>query len=492
MSILQELQKRIPSVELPIRLGEIPDYLQLARDLPKLAPWAKISPAQLLADRVANQPNALALAYLDERYSWSELDQRASQYAACFAREGVARGDVVALVMDNRPDYLFSVMGLGKLGAVAALINTNLSGKPLVHSLNVGKAKKILAGAEHATKIEEIIDQVDGVKPDRDFFVQTEEGSGLDRPTRARLINEELDGVDSADDPKLDLRAEDIFCYIYTSGTTGLPKAAIIRNKRFMAASVGFGRLMHRSSVGDVIYTPLPLYHSNAMMLGWGSALVTGAGLALRRKFSASGFWDDVRQFNATSFVYIGELCRYLLNSPKRDHENQHRLKVAVGNGLRPDVWEPFQQRFALPLVREFYASTEGNAPVLNLSGRPGMIGRMPLGQSVVRCDQTTGELLRNADGFCEQVAAGETGLLVGRISKLLSFDGYVDKRQPTARYCRMFSKRVIVISTPAIWCSFTRGVGFPLPTELAIPFVGKARTFRPTKWPKSYVLTTA
>ena len=185
-------------------------------------------------------------------------------------------------------------------------------------------------------------------------------------------------------------RNSDIFAYIYTSGTTGLPKAAIIRNQRMLGANVVFGHLLHQSRRGDVIYVALPLYHGNGLLLGFGAALATGAAVALRRKFSATKFWDDIAEFGATSFVYIGELCRYLLNHKENTQVPKHRLRVAVGNGLRPDIWEEFQSHFGIPVIREFYGATEGNAPLVNFSGKPGMIGRLPLNQVVVRSDYGT------------------------------------------------------------------------------------------------------
>ena len=189
-----------------------------------------------------------------------------------------------------------------------------------------------------------------------------------------------------------------------------------------------FGCATMEASERDIIYVPLPLYHSNAIIVGFGSALVSGAAIALRRKFSASQFWDDVRKFDASAFVYIGELCRYLLNAPKNPNERNHRLRVGVGNGLRPDAWEPFQRRFGVPLIREFYAATEGNAPIVNFEGRPGMLGRLKPGQVLVRCDEASGDILRNRENFCDQIEVGQKGILLGHINPLLTFDGYVDK----------------------------------------------------------------
>ncbi|MBZ0253658.1 MAG: AMP-binding protein, partial [Candidatus Methylomirabilis sp.] len=314
-----------------------------------------------------------------------------------------------------------------KLGAVGALINTNLRDKPLAHAIGVARPRKVLAGGEHADAVREVIGEVEGVRPDHDFFVQMEEGTS-EGSEAGPIANKSLDVASRKEwaDKRKPI-ADETYCYIYTSGTTGLPKAAIITNRRMVTAATLFGEAMIEGAPGDVIYIALPLYHSSAMYIGWGSALRTGAAVALRKKFSASNFWKDVGDYGATSFLYIGELCRYLLNTPTQPGESAHKLRVAVGNGLRPDIWEPFQRRFNIPTIREFYGATEGNAPVLNFEGRPGMIGRRRMGQVIVKADLATGEPIRNAKGFCEEIEVGETGLLLGKITKVLKFDGYVD-----------------------------------------------------------------
>jgi acyl-CoA synthetase (AMP-forming)/AMP-acid ligase II len=260
------------------------------------------------------------------------------------------------------------------------------------------------------------------------LWVHAERPTDETPPELERIDDQVLSQSDARPSGVAIPNSSEVMCYIYTSGTTGLPKAAIITNKRYLAGAYMFGGATMEATPRDIIYLPLPLYHSNAIIIGVGSALVSGAAVALRRKFSASQFWDDARKYDASIFVYIGELCRYLLNAPKNPHERSHRLRLAVGNGLRPDTWEPFQRRFGVPLIREFYAATEGNAPIINFEGRPGMLGRLKPGQVLVRCDETSGEILRNADGFCERVHPGQKGILLGHINPLLAFDGYVDK----------------------------------------------------------------
>jgi acyl-CoA synthetase (AMP-forming)/AMP-acid ligase II len=257
-------------------------------------------------------------------------------------------------------------------------------------------------------------------------------------------------------------------CYIYTSGTTGLPKAAIITNQRFLMASTMFGCILGEATPGDTVYMTLPLYHSNGMFGGWGATLLSGAALALRRKFSASNFWKDVRDFDATVFIYIGELCRYLLNHTSTPDERDHRLRLGIGNGLRPDIWEKFQARFGVPLIREFYGATEGNAPLMNLEGRQGMVGRLRSGQIIVQCDPSTGEVIRNAQGRCQPVAVGERGLLLGKITNLTRFDGYVDEAATQNKILhdvlapgdRYFNSGDLMQLHPGSWVSFADRVG--------------------------------
>ena len=376
----------------------------------------------------ARRPRDLALAFGEQRFTWREVDDLVDGWAEWLRSAGVGSGDVVAVMMSNRPEYLFCVMALSRLRAIGSLINTNLTGAAVVHALTACGAGRIVAAGSHvetaASALTDMVDAPTLYDPgDSQLSRAIASVRGIRRAQRARR-----DGRP---------RNRDVFCYIYTSGTTGLPKAAIVRNQRMLGANLLFGRLMHRARRGDVIYVPLPLYHSNALLLGWGSALATGSAIALRERFSASAFWDDVRRHGATSFVYIGELCRYLLNCSPSETDRDHRLRVAVGNGMRVDIWVAFQERFGVPVVREFYGSTEGNAPSLNIEGRPGMIGRLVRGQAVVRCDPATGELCRHAEtGLCERVSSGEVGLLMGRINPLVTFEGYVD-RDATKRKVR-------------------------------------------------------
>jgi fatty-acyl-CoA synthase len=437
----------------------------LARALPNLPatlPGVRSSGTQLLernAERVADGP---AILFEDERYTWAEFDGRANAYARFLAAHGVGPGDSVALLMDNRPEYLFTLMGLSKIRAVAACINTNLVGAPLAHAVSIVGPKLVVEGVEHAGAVTRAF----GETGNRASIVTVSSASDPSRPGSA---DAEIASMSSA--PLRIARAKNTepAMYLYTSGTTGLPKAAVVTNQRFLLACFAFGKILLEATSDDVNYVCLPLYHGTAQWGGLGGSLATGATIALRRKFSASNFWSDAVRFGATRCLYVGELCRYLLQSPPGPHDRAHRVRIMTGNGLRPDVWTPFQERFGIPLIREFYGATEGNAPLFNVEGRPGMIGRLARGQSLVACDPNSGVPTRDRRGRCVEVTRpGETGLLVGRITFLRRFDGYVDGRATESKILRdvfrrgdaWFNTGDLVTLHDDDWLSFADRVG--------------------------------
>jgi acyl-CoA synthetase (AMP-forming)/AMP-acid ligase II len=395
---------------------------------------AHVSAATLLERNARQHGQNDALLFEDERYTWAELNQHANRWARLLLSEGVVRRDVVALVMDNRPEFVFALLGASKVRAVVACVNTNVAGAPLAHALGVTKTRLVVAGSEHEDAVERVLGEIRTFgSPPRMLVHADREAASRRETVNARVAEMAPDDL-GGPGPE----ATEPMAYLYTSGTTGLPKAAIVTNRRFLIASYGFGKVAHAAKPGDVIYVALPLYHGNAQWGGLGAALASGAAVALRRRFSASAFWKDAIQFRATRIMYIGELCRYLLNQPPSPDDTAHSVQVAVGNGLRPDVWEPFQTRFGIRVIREFYGATEGNAPLLNIDGRRGMLGRLGRRMALVACDLTTGEVRRDARGRCERVRRpGETGLFIAKIGGALKYDGYVDQSATEAKVLR-------------------------------------------------------
>lgn len=436
--------------------------LRLLPHLGEIRRGGSASAALLLERNADDFPDSPAVRFLDETYSWAEMEASANRWAHVLSQRGIARGDVVALVMDNRPEYVAALLGAGKLRAITACVNTNLVGPALTHALSVAKPSVVVTGTEHEAAVRAAILEMSD--PPR-LLSQTDRGG----TPSDQSIDDALAAASTERIGYLHPRNDEPMAYLYTSGTTGLPKAAVVTNQRFMATAYGFGKLLHRATRDDVIYVALPLYHGTGQWAGLGASLSTGACLALRRKFSASQFWSDVVSFDATRFAYIGELCRYLLLQPESEAEKHHRVQVITGNGLRPDVWEPFQRRFRIPTIREFYGATEGNAPLANLEGRPGMLGRLALGQAILDCDPSTGEVRRDEKGRCRRIeTAGKTGLLVGKISFTATFDGYVDGRATESKILRdvfkagdaWFNTGDLVTLHEDSWVSFADRVG--------------------------------
>jgi fatty-acyl-CoA synthase len=334
--------------------------------------------------------------------------------------QGIKKGETVCLLMPGRPDYLAIWLGLTSIGAVAALINTNLTGAALAHCITLAGPRHIIVDARLDLALEGLETSA-MVWRHGEAFAETISGySG------AALTAEESRDV-TLSDPAL---------LIYTSGTTGLPKAAFVSHHRVMMWTHWFAGMMD-TSPADRMYNCLPMYHSIGGAVATGAVLVNGGSVAIRERFSASGFWDDIVRFDCTLFQYIGELCRYLVHAPADPNETRHRLRLACGNGLRGDIWEEFKRRFHIPQVLEFYAATEANVSLFNVEGRAGAIGRVPpfiahrSALALVKFDVARSEPLRSEHGFCMRCVPNETGEAIGRIASDdhgARFDGYTDR----------------------------------------------------------------
>ena len=266
----------------------------------------------------------------------------------------------------NRPSFVITLLALNKIGAIGVLINTSLTGDPLVHCINSSDSVKCIVGAERADALEDVLDQINITKQEDLLWAEDTEQYSL--PEWAIDLKAQLDLADDNNLEETDeVRAKDVACFIFTSGTTGVPKAAICPNQKLMAASINIKMAGYRIDETDCMHNSLPLYHSTGLMLGLCAVVQAGASTFIKRKFSASSFWDEVQQYNTTALVYIGELCRYLANTEPTPAEQNNPLKVMVGNGLRPDVWDIFKDRFGVNRIVEIYGASEGNALFMNL-----------------------------------------------------------------------------------------------------------------------------
>jgi fatty-acyl-CoA synthase len=386
----------------------------------------------VLIDRLAGQfGNAHALDSEAGCLSYRGLADRSYRYTMWALSQGVSFGDVVCLIMPNCPDYLAIWVGITRIGAIVSLINTNLTGQSLAHSINLVKPKHLIVASELVDGVADIRSRLAS-----DLKCWTYGDDGGDRFSR---IDTEM--IVGAQTNMTAFRAPtigDCALYIYTSGTTGLPKAAKVSHARVMQWSHWFAGLMDTQST-DRMYNCLPMYHSVGGVVATGATLVGGGCVVVRKRFSASHFWDDLVESRVTMFQYIGELCRYLVNSPSHPRETEHHLRMCCGNGLRADIWEKFKSRFRIPRILEFYAATEGNFSLYNCEGKTGAIGKIPsflahrFPVALIKLDTETAEPVRNDNGLCIRSAANEAGEAIGKIAGRRSeegsrFEGYTDK----------------------------------------------------------------
>src|SRR6478752_487729 len=321
-----------------------------------------------LAERFADAP---ALSGPDATLSYRGLAQALNRYARWGLARGLKSGDVVCLFMENCPHYLAIWLGLSQIGVTVALLNTNLTGQALSHSINTVNPRLLISGARLAAAVSAVRGEL---AAPLECWVSGGEAEALPRlDTAIASLSGEPPPASLYQAPTLSERA---LC-IYTSGTTGLPKAANVSHYRLMQWSHWFAGLMDVTP-SDRMYNCLPMYHSVGGVVATGATLVGGGAVVLREKFSARHFWHDVQQSECTLFQYIGELCRYLLQAERNTGEAAHKLRLCCGNGLRPDVWDAFKQRFHIPQILEFYAATEGTVSLYNVEGEPGAIGRLP------------------------------------------------------------------------------------------------------------------
>jgi fatty-acyl-CoA synthase len=374
-------------------------------------------------------PDAPAIYFEERVVSYGELDAAANRSAHWARQQGLERGDVVVLLMENRPEFLFAWMGLAKLGVAVALINTNLRGQALTHTLRLADARAHIVGAELVEPYAEARRELEDAPPLWVTGGQHPGAADLDQALAAQPATK------IGPEARAGLTARDLLFYIYTSGTTGLPKAARVSHHRFLTAAHAFAAGVD-AKPSDRMYVVLPLYHTAGGVVAVGIALCAGAAVVLRRRFSASQFWEDCLRYDVTLFQYIGELCRYLVNTPPHPDERRHRVRVCVGNGLRPDVWETFQQRFKIPKIVEFYGATEGNVALSNLDGKAGAVGRIPwymrrlMPIELIRFDIESESPVRDAKGFCVRCKVGEAGEAIGKIpadpnAPMGRFEGY-------------------------------------------------------------------
>ena len=426
-------------ITLPKMLGRLPS---LATKLPKIIKGLRYATNEstdvhtglgfTFAKVVRTNPNGVAIKYENLQLTYQQLDEWSNQLANYLLKLGLKKGDVIAVALENRPEILCACLAAAKTGTVVALINTSQTGKVLIHSLNLVKPKTLIIGAELAQAFQTIRMELD-VPEDRYFW-----WDDIDSFNHKDHVNLAPKGMTSigpaiheqsieAPDASKNIFLKDPLFYLFTSGTTGMPKAVIVNHGRWMKAYGFFGHFFNLNK-NDTLYVTLPLYHATAMIVCWSCVIAGGGSFALQRKFSASSFWSDIKKFEATSFGYVGELCRYLIDTPLCENETDNRVTKVIGNGLRPSIWKDFKTRFGIKEVLEIYGASESNIGFSNLLNFDNTVGLCPVPFKIVAYDQETDQPIRDKEGFMTLIGRGEMGLLLGEINNKTPFDGYTDK----------------------------------------------------------------
>jgi fatty-acyl-CoA synthase len=430
-------QRKQPTPRAGGKDGALQDWV---RALEATAPIAR-DPQRILSgvieDMAQSHGDAPALVSARETLTYRSLAERANRYARWALAQNLAKGDAVGLIMPNRPEYMAIWLGITSVGGVVSLINTNLRGASLAHCIDIAAPKHVIVAAELIEAFRSVAGQL--MSQPKIWSHGSDDFARIDREIE-NISSESLTAAE-----RRGTTIADRALHIYTSGTTGLPKAANVSHHRLMQWSFWFAGLMN-TGPADRMYDCLPMYHSVGGVVATGALLVHGGSVAIREKFSAQQFWDDIAEWDCTLFQYIGELCRYLANGA--DAPRQHRLRLACGNGLRADVWERFQKKFQIPRILEFYAATEANISLYNVEGKVGAIGRMPpflkhrFPLALVEFDHATGEPARDANGFCLRCGTDEIGEALGRIQDGYApgggtFEGYTNTEQSERKIIR-------------------------------------------------------
>jgi citronellyl-CoA synthetase len=395
-----------------------------------------LSMGHILQQNADTYPDNPAIFYEDMRLTHKEFNAAVNKYAHYFISRGMKKGDRAIVLVDNRPELLMMIGAMSKIGAVSSLINPNQRGDVLLYSINLTRGNIFVVGEELLEAFEEVKDKLE-LNMD-DLLVYVPEKGNAPTPAGYVHLPDEVKDLPE-DNPKTveDVTLKDPFAYVFTSGTTGMPKASIQTHRRWFGGMYWFGKVVMNLKPNDIHYCSLPFCHTNALNVSWGACAGSGTAMAIRRKFSASNFWEDVRKYNANSFIYIGELCRYLMNRPPSPDDQDNRIEKIVGNGLRPEIWKQFKKRFGISKVYELYGAAEGPLIFTNLLNVDCTVGTCLTPFVIVRYDSDADEPVRDENGFMQKVDKGESGLLVSEISDALPFVGYTDDKETEKKIFR-------------------------------------------------------
>lgn len=416
------------AAKLPQFISKVPNLLSGLKQAYLRTPNTPTGLGIAFEKAVKRNPLGLALVFEDQKFSYQALNEWANQIGHYYLSIGAKKGDVITVMIENRPELVATVIALAKIGVTTALVNTSQVGKVLAHSINLVNPIAVIVGEECRAVVDEIRQDLN-VPTDRFYWFADQETQkeAAHAPKGFSNLAEKIDTFAKFNTPTTNsVIGKDGLFYIYTSGTTGLPKAVIFTHSRWTLAYGTYGHVLNLGP-DDVMYVTLPLYHATGIVVCW-CGVIAGAGtLALRRKYSTSAFWKDVQKFDASAIGYVGELCRYLMDAPPSELEKGHRVTKMIGNGMRPNIWDKFKQRFGIEEILELYASSEGNVGFSNVFNFDNTVGFSPTPYAIIQFDKEKNAPIHDDEGHCIKVKKGEVGLLIGKITRRSPFDGYTD-----------------------------------------------------------------
>ena len=412
------------------------DTFLIAKEFEKIGPDIKGSLGMCLERNAIIYANNKALLFEDQVYTHKELNEWINRYANFFLSLGVTKGEVINVFLDNRPDLMFIMGAMSKIGTIGSLINTRQRSATLRHSLKLNEVRFYVIGEELIDAFEEVKEDLELTEEDKLYFLKENDESDI--PEGYIDLKEIINHQDIKNPSTTkEMFGRDTYVFIFTSGTTGLPKAAHIRNVHTLGAILGWGKMALNLKTDDIYYISLPMYHSNPLHIGWSAAIANGSAVALARRFSVTNFWKDIVKYKATCFNYIGEICRYLYNQPPNPNDRKHTVTKIAGNGLRPEMWKEFKERFGIRAVYEHYGATEIRGMFCNFMNIDCTVGINFDPYVIVKYDVDADEPIRDENGYFQKVDCGEAGLLLMKINDPTTFAGYTDKGATKKRIIR-------------------------------------------------------
>lgn len=384
--------------------------------------------------QVRNRPGHAAFLWQEQVISYEEFNRQANRYASFFHSQGYKKGDVVALLMDNCPEYLMVVTGLAKIGVITALINTGVRGEVLAQGINMVEARSIIIGNNFIELYQTIAERLRFRSPGIVY---------VDGPQTAMELPSSLQSLPlwlgdcSEENPSIsiEIQGKDILVYLFTSGSYGARKAVPVSHQRFWMVGQqlrSFGYLDEDS----IQYMCLPLYYNSGFTVCFSGMITTGSTMVVKPEFSATRFWSDIRHYQANYFIGVGEMFRYLYTQEERGDDADNPLEIVICNGMWGNLVKPFKQRFGIKHMIEIYGTTENVGSFFNYEEIPGMCGNLSILNQrqgeVVRFNFDSSKLLLDENDHLIKCNPGMVGVLLCEINDINAFYGYVNDLEAT------------------------------------------------------------